>query len=380
MRIGVVTSSYPTSLVDTVTAGVFVRDLARELIALGHEVHVITPRKHGPVVLDDDLHVQFIPWWGGEKDLASASMRNLLTVVRYATLIGSGLWIVPRCARMHHLDAIMAMWAIPSGLFAWMTWRRWGIPYGVWALGSDIWARHKYPFGDAVVQRVLHDAAFRFADGIQLARSAAELAGRDCEFVPSVRRLPAHAERQVTLEPGAPHFLYIGRYERNKGPDILVEAMRWLLDSDAEAYLHLFGVGSLEPLLRERIRGYEHHISLGDYADPETAVAYMQACDWLVIPSRIESIPLILVDALQMRLPVVATNVGDVGNLVQRYGVGKVVPAEDTVALAEAMQWAMQRARAEFAGPLGKAAEQFDLARSAARCAEALSTAAERGR
>jgi glycosyltransferase involved in cell wall biosynthesis len=378
MRIGVVTSSYPISPTDTVTAGVFVRDLARELAALGHEVHVITPRKRGMVIPDDRLHVQFIPWWGGEKDLASASMRNPFTVVRYATLVINGLWLVPRYARTHRLDAIMAMWAIPSGLWAWLTWKRWSIPYGVWALGSDIWSRHKYPFGNAIVRRVLHDAAFCFADGVQLARSAAELAGRDCEFVPSVRRLPACAERQLTLRPDAQHFLYIGRYERNKGPDVLVEAMCRLLDNGDTAYLHMFGVGSLEPSLRERIKGYEGHISLGGYADPETAVAYMRACDWLIIPSRIESIPLVLTDALQMRLPVLATNVGDIGDLIGRYSVGKVVPADDPVALAEAMRWAMQRDKAQFEEPLRRGAEEFDLMHSVLRCVEALAAVAER--
>ena len=378
MHIGIITSSYPTSPVDTVTAGVFVRDIALELVTLGHEIHVITPRKHGVYVPDDDLHVWFIPWWGGEKDLASASMRNLLTVMRYATLVGGGLWTIPRYARKHQLDAILAMWAIPSGLWAWMTWKHFRIPYGVWALGSDIWARHKYPLGDAIVRRVLHDAAFRFADGIQLAQDTTELAGRDCEFVPSMRRMSVRSKHQITLKPGIPHFLYIGRYERNKGPDVLVEAMRLLLDGGDEAHLHIFGIGSLESLLRERIEGYEHHIILSGYADPDTAAAYMQACDWLVIPSRIESIPLILGDALQMRLPVVATDVGDVGELVNRYGVGRAVPAEDPVALAEAMRWAMQRAKSEFERPLERAAGEFDLARSAARCADELFQAAKR--
>ena len=380
MRIGVITSSYPISPLDTVTAGVFVRDLARELVALGHDVHVITPHKHGTFVPDGDLRVQFIPWWGGEKDLASASMRNLFTVARYATLVGSGLWLVPRHARLHRLDAIVAMWAIPSGFFAWTARKRLGVPYGVWVLGSDIWARHRYPFGNAIVRRVLRDAAFCFADGVELARSAAELAGRACDFVPSARRLIARTEREIALEPDATHFLYIGRYERNKGPDVLVEAMRRLLDDGVEAYLHLFGVGSLEPLLRERVEGYEQHISLGGYADPNTAVAYMRACEWLVIPSRIESIPLILGDAFQMRLPVVATDVGDVGEVVRRYRAGRVVPAEDPVALAEAMRWAMQRDRDEFEEPLDRAAREFDLARSAARCADALATAARCGR
>jgi glycosyltransferase involved in cell wall biosynthesis len=223
---------------------------------------------------------------------------------------------------------------------------------------------------------VLQDAAFCFADGVELARKAAELAGYECEFVPSVRRLPAHTEVRVALEPGVPHFLYIGRYEWNKGPDVLIEAMRLLLEGGDTAYLHLFGVGSLEPVLQERIKGFEHHILLGGYAEPNTVVAYMQACDWLVIPSRIESIPLVLGDALHMRLPVVASDVGDVGKLVRQYGIGVVVPPQAPAALAEAMRQAMHRDRTEFGQELEKAANEFDLAHSAARCMMAVSAIA----
>ena len=48
----------------------------------------------------------------------------------------------------------------------------------------------------------------------------------------------------------------------------------------------------------------------------------MRACDWLVIPSRIESIPLVFVDALHMGIPVVAAAVGDLDLLVTQYAVG----------------------------------------------------------
>lgn len=378
MRLGIVTSSYPTSPADSVNAGVFVRDLAWELAARGCQVHVITPQKPEPISPDPPLQHYIIPWPARERDLASASIGHPGTALRYAILVVQGLRHVTHYARQHRLDALLAMWAIPSGLFAWRAWRQLAVPYGVWALGSDIWGRDKYPFGSAIVRRVLRDAAFCFADGVQLARDAAELAGRACTFVPSVRRLRAAEVPQVQLPPAETHFLYIGRYERNKGPDILVEAMRQLVDRGADAHLHMFGVGSLEPLLRERVRGYEHRIALQGYADPPTAMAYMQACDWLVIPSRIESIPLIFVDALHMRLPVIATAVGDLGELVAGHSVGLVVAPQDPGALAEAMGRAMDYRRGDYADALAQAALHFDLARSAAQCYEALRSATGR--
>jgi glycosyltransferase involved in cell wall biosynthesis len=380
MRIGIVTSSYPVSPSDTVNAGVFVRDLAHTLAGFGHEVHVLTPRKYGRAELSERVSVSFIPWLGGEKDLTSASMRNPLTLIRYGSLVLSGVWRVGRYARARRLDALLAMWAIPSGLFSWAAWRRHGIPYGVWALGSDIWARDKYPFGNAIVRRVLKEAKFRFADGVQLARDVEQLSALPCTFVPSVRQLPAQPDQHsgLSLPPGGPHFLFIGRYERNKGPDVLIEAMRLLLDGGQRAHLHMFGVGSLETHLRKRAQGYEDRIHLAGYADLGTVVGCMRACDWLVIPSRIESIPLIFVDALQMRLPVIATEVGDLGELVRRFGVGKVIPPADPRALAAAMREAIAQPRAAFANVWEAALGTFNLHASARRAEEALCAALAR--
>ncbi|MCL4487653.1 MAG: glycosyltransferase [Chloroflexi bacterium] len=378
MRIGIVTSSYPTSPSDTVNAGVFVRDLAKELVGLGHEVHVMTPSKYGgEKSLDLDVH--YIPWIGGEKDLASASMGNPLTAVRLGSLVASGLLQVGLYARGQNLDALLAMWAIPSGLFAWSTWRRYGIPYGVWVLGSDLWARSKYPFGDRIVRHVLQKASFRFADGVKLAQGVEELAQGTCEFVPSVRRLPVRAEsREASLTTKGTRFLFVGRYETNKGPDLLIEAMRLLLENGEQADLYLFGGGSLEKYLRKKIVGYEKSIHLGTYADPDMLVSYMRACDWLIIPSRIESIPLVFSDALQMRLPMIASDVGDLGLLVRQYGVGKVVPSSNPTALAQVMREALSIPRAEFYADWGKALQAFNLAESALKCSTFLRLAEQK--
>jgi glycosyltransferase involved in cell wall biosynthesis len=376
MRIGIVTSSYAISPTDTVTAGVFVRDLAHELASLGHQVHVLTPRKYGERVSSPLVIEYYFPWLGSEKDLASASPRDLLTLLRYGTLVASGLLLVGQYAQAHALEALLAMWAIPSGIFSWATWKWHGIPYGVWALGSDIWARHKYPWGDRIVRTVLRDARFRFADGTRLADEVAQLAGAPCEFVPSVRRLQSVGNSEsITFPPASRHFLFIGRYEHNKGPDILIETMRQLLDRGNKAHLHMFGVGSLETHLRQKARGYEQYIHIGGYAEPRTVVAYMRACDWLVIPSRLESIPLIFVDALQMCLPVIVTDVGDLGDLVRRFGVGKVVSAAEPRVLAITLQEALPCARVEFAGAWQEAQEAFRLSRSAKRCITALTSA-----
>jgi len=51
----------------------------------------------------------------------------------------------------------------------------------------------------------------------------------------------------------------------------------------------------------------------------------MSKSDCIIIPSRIESVPLVLSDVMQCKKPVIVTNVGDMGFLVKKYDVGIVV-------------------------------------------------------
>jgi glycosyltransferase involved in cell wall biosynthesis len=63
----------------------------------------------------------------------------------------------------------------------------------------------------------------------------------------------------------------------------------------------------------------------------------MSACDCLVVASRNESIPIVFSEALQASLPMLVTDVGDLGELARRHGLAAPVPPADAVALAAAM-------------------------------------------
>jgi glycosyltransferase involved in cell wall biosynthesis len=63
----------------------------------------------------------------------------------------------------------------------------------------------------------------------------------------------------------------------------------------------------------------------------------MSHCDCLVIPSRNESIPIVFSEALQAGLPLLVTDVGDMGELARRHGLAAPVRPADAPALAAAM-------------------------------------------
>ena len=231
------------------------------------------------------------------------------------------------------------MWAIPSGLFTLLTKKFFKVPYDVWALGSDIWKRKEYPFGEILVKKILLNADNRFADGIDFARDIEKISGKKCNFIPSCRTLPINIKGKAAVDKKKTNFLFIGRWEKEKGIDILIDATKLLSKEIKEIKLYVFGGGSLEKLIHEKIDKYnlKDFIYINGFANPETAVKYLRACDCLVIPSRIESIPIVLSDALQMKKPVIVSDVGDMGKLVKKYKVGLVAEPENAEDLKDKM-------------------------------------------
>ena len=71
----------------------------------------------------------------------------------------------------------------------------------------------------------------------------------------------------------------------------------------------------------------------------------MRRASCVLIPSHSDSIPLVLTEAVSSGTPVIATDVGDMGYLVRKFNLGRVVPPHDPNNLAQAMFDFMQEKR-----------------------------------
>ncbi len=369
-----VSTSYPESGDGSEAAGAFVADVVSAL-AERMPVRVVAPGREESAPLERAR----APIWrfagtGQPLSLLSATrprdwpaITSVLTSMRRQALCASQDGQV-----MHTL----ALWALPSGWVARGLHRTHAIPYSVWALGSDVWTLGRIPLVSSLLRRVISEASHRFADGLQLADDAHRLSGRPFEFLPSTRR--ALVENPSLPSAVAPwRLLFLGRWHPNKGVDLLLDALLMLPDSTWGLIreVTIAGGGPLEADVRsgvERLRERGRPVILRGFLSSEEASAAIQDADWVVIPSRIESIPVILSDALKAWRPVIATAVGDMGRLVAGpTPCGVVAPVPSAEAIANAIQSAVQIGTKDFAEGVKRAAAPFDLARIAQRLYEA---------
>jgi glycosyltransferase involved in cell wall biosynthesis len=203
-----------------------------------------------------------------------------------------------------------------------------------------------------------------FADGFDLTRRVEERFGRKCYFLATTRTIPpppplAKSVRLETEggrggllnEPNKPdeperpyHFLFVGRLEKVKGIDLLLQSIAMLSEERLNVHLTVVGKGNLEKWARSFIhrKRLEKWITLKGNVDDKALASFYTFSDCVVIPSRSESIPLVFSEALNFNKELIVTDVGDMGMLGRQYEVARVVPSEDPEALKE-----MMRERAE---------------------------------
>ena len=372
MTILIITSSYPAHENDVSSAaGLFIRDFARALVGFNHRVLVSVAARKESYLADPGIEIIPIAWQGGEGELASYPFSAPSSWPVLMQFFRSGSSVAKSIVADHAVDRILCMWIVPAGIFGLAAHKKYGTPFDVWALGSDVWRIQKLPFGEFILRRILRSANNIFADGPDFARLVGKIAHRPCLFLPSSRSLPRpkNPERYLRRKDRT-HFLFVGRYHINKGPDLLVEAISMLPAAVRErVWFDFFGYGHLRRQMEAVVD--DHNLSeclaIHGTIEAQEFSDRLATTDFLVIPSRIESIPVVLSDAMQRGVPVIATDVGDMGSIIRRHDAGIVVSHPDPAGIRDGILKALELGRNIFLPGVALLASEFDISAVAER-------------
>jgi len=363
MKILIITTSYPLKQDGSEAAGSFVRDFASTL-GKDHRVAVVYPdnntqSKHlDEVVTHYPFQVQKLPL-----SLLSPFKPNDWGPI-FRTL-SSGQNVVDSAVVDFKPDHIFALWALPSGYWAYQISKKYHLPFSSWSLGSDIWSLGKVPVIRSILRMVLRNATTCFADGIQLSDDVKKISGRECQFLPSTRKLPVVKKKNFRIEP--PYRLaFLGRWHTNKGIDLLLEALEELSDADWEKIegIKIAGGGPLETLVTEAIKKLQkkdYPVTQLGFLDVQEATDLYHWADYLLIPSRIESIPVIFSDAMQSSCPVIATPVGDLPLLMKKFNVGCLAKDVSSIAFKDALSSALNASPDNYSEGIKVASSNFHM-------------------
>jgi glycosyltransferase involved in cell wall biosynthesis len=161
--------------------------------------------------------------------------------------------------------------------------------------------------------------------------------GRDLsQFKPVTPALAAEARAELGLN-GQPVILMLARFSVEKGHALLIDSIRLLVRRWPRLIVLLAGDGPEEAEIKARCIHYGVHSNvmfLGYRSDTQRLFA---AADVVVLPSRIEGLPLVAVEALAAGRPVIATAVGGTPEVVIHEETGLLVPPDNSICFAEAL-------------------------------------------
>jgi glycosyltransferase involved in cell wall biosynthesis len=143
--------------------------------------------------------------------------------------------------------------------------------------------------------------------------------------------------QSVGIPPGAPTIGTIGRVCEIKRQDLLIRAFQQVRSRVEDAHLLIVGDGPWMGLLRGLVAGLNlaDRVHFAGYQPhPER---YLQAMDVFSLTSQSEGMPLTILEAWAACVPVVATRVGGVPELVEDGRTGVLVDFDDVSALAQAL-------------------------------------------
>jgi glycosyltransferase involved in cell wall biosynthesis len=139
--------------------------------------------------------------------------------------------------------------------------------------------------------------------------------------------------------PRGTRLVYVGADARRKGLDVLLAAVARLAPDVPGLVLSVIGPERDEPWVNGLIveHGLQATVSLEGRLPREQVAAHLWHSDVFVLPSRREAFGVAVLEAMAAGLPVVATEVGGIPEIVQFGRDGVLVPPEDSAALAAAL-------------------------------------------
>jgi glycosyltransferase involved in cell wall biosynthesis len=166
---------------------------------------------------------------------------------------------------------------------------------------------------------------------------------------PPIRIPAARPERVAELrakwlgESGTHVIGFAGRFVEEKRPDVLIRALETVRRTFPGARVVFAG----QHLMRYE-RFFEHCrdlveanrdslVFLGLLEDPQEMADFYGACDALALPSDTECFALVQVEAMRLGTPVVSTDIPGARIVVQKTGMGEVVPPRDPEAMGAAL-------------------------------------------
>lgn len=322
----ILTSSFPTGAGDE-TCG-YIRDFARSL-SLDFNVKVLAPADRNAKAWPEDLFTLSrssspLPRWldpfQASADFNSLRARNLS--VKFASAVSFAAFFKDAIKLASHADVICSHWLVPSGLIGALLSRALNKPHVVVEHSGALHLLAQMR-GGARLARFIIGGCHRVITVSEDLKQKLLMLCPDASGKAEVIPMGIQATMQAGIEKDtqsarAKTVLFIGRLTEVKGVDVLLKAMQ---EIDG-AQLLIAGDGEQRNALEELTRHLSVNAKFLGQVEAASRDALLAACDTVVIPSRVlpcgrtEGTPVVCLEAMAAGLPIIASSVGGLAEVI----------------------------------------------------------------
>lgn len=349
LRVLIISHMYPNQV--NPMSGIFVHNQAKSLKKAGIQVRVVSPIPFFPIY----------PKWKGYRKMALQAQREGIDVHYVPTLMFPGGFffssygkfytaslkkVITDIRREFPFDLIHAHTIFPDGYAAGILKKEFQVPVVSTIHGSDIMLypkRNKSVYHKTLQALKMNDRivtvsgrlrteAERMASGIEVQTI---YNGFDpARFYPAPQR---QAREKLGISGREKVLLFVGNLLPVKGVDLLLTAFAQVAARDPNLHLYLVGDGPLRRTLAEQSvrQGIQERVHFMGRRPYEEIPVWINSADVVVLASRSEGLPSILLESMGCGKAMVATDVGGISEILRDGETGFLVEPENPGQLAE---------------------------------------------
>lgn len=356
----------------------WLRESLLRLKRAGHEPEVLVPSWRGlRSHTIDSLPVhrfRYAParweWLTHDEGAPGKVSRSFGMKVIAAFYMVAGTIALFRLVRKRKYDLLHVHWPFPHALMAWPTRALLKTPVVLNFHGAELLLIRKFPWVAPLLRFALSRSDGVIANSSFTADKVRKLRETSVRVIPYGSPLPDLSPSTLSFASPPYRILFVGRHIERKGIPYLIEAFRYLQHPE-QWELRIVGAGDQTEAIREMAAASPHaeRMVLTGRLSTEDLVREYSTASLFVLPAIVDSkgdtegLGVVLIEAVAAGLPIVASRVGGIVDVVIDRETGLLVEEKNPRQLAQA--WELLEADGELrscvtAGARRRCAEYFD--------------------
>ncbi|MFN6945103.1 MAG: glycosyltransferase [Cytophagaceae bacterium] len=358
MKILVISQMFPCKRHPT--SAIFFANLMKELAPKISELIIITPRPYIPRFLTK-INRRWSKWYLDPMN----SKENGMEIIRpyFISLRGlnyegiNGILmhlslsnLLRKLIKTRKIDLILGYNAIPEGIAVVRLAKSFKLPCGFWAIGSDVNDFAKYNrINYYLLRKSIEESNIIFTESKDLENKIRQYSAKPLNVktfykgidVSNFRELPPRSDllKRLGLNAERRYILFVGRLIYDKGIYELADTFCRIAKKYPDIDLMLIG----EEIEKENLvtkfdkEGIINRVIFKGMIPYKEVAYHMKISELLVFPTWAEGLPNVVMEAMAVGLPVVATNVGGIPEVLEDGVTGLSVPVKNVEKLVEAI-------------------------------------------